>query len=143
MLIQDRLVADGGWIERTGCNDLQSVPAADDSSVATPTRPGPGSIMFVRVFGDDADHIIQWLAHRVQLPQEKINHALVLGGAQGIGKDTLLEPVKHAIGPWNFTEVSPQQMLGRFNGFLKSRRSCASARRAISATSTASNSTTT
>jgi hypothetical protein len=50
----------------------------------------------------------------------KINHALVLGGAQGIGKDTLLDPVKQAIGPWNFIETSPQQMLGRFNGFLKS-----------------------
>ena len=56
----------------------------------------------------------------MQQPAEKINHALVLGGDQGIGKDTLLEPVKHAVGPWNFTEVSPQQMLGRFNGFLKS-----------------------
>jgi hypothetical protein len=44
----------------------------------------------------------------------------VLGGAQGIGKDTLLEPVKRAIGPWNFSEVSPQHMLGRFNGFLRS-----------------------
>jgi hypothetical protein len=48
------------------------------------------------------------------------NHAIVLGGSQGIGKDTLLEPVKQAIGPWNFVEASPQQMLGRFNGFLKS-----------------------
>ena len=32
----------------------------------------------------------------------------------------MLEPVKHAVGPWNFAEVSPQQVLGRFNGFLKS-----------------------
>src|SRR5262249_13870131 len=31
----------------------------------------------------------------------------------------MLEPVKHAVGPWNFNEVSPQQMLGRFNGYLK------------------------
>ena len=30
----------------------------------------------------------RWCAHRVQRPQEKINHALVLGGGQGIGKDT-------------------------------------------------------
>ena len=66
-------------------------------------------------------HILKWLAHRVQRPAEKINHALVLGGAQGIGKDTMLEPVKRAIGPWNFSEVSPQHMLGRFNGFLKIR----------------------
>jgi Family of unknown function (DUF5906) len=41
-------------------------------------------------------------------------------GAQGIGKDTTLEPVKNAVGPWNFAEVSPGQVLGRFNGFLKS-----------------------
>ena len=63
---------------------------------------------------------MRWCAHRVQRPHEKINHALVLGGKQGIGKDTLLEPVKHAVGAWNFNEVSPQQVLGRFNGFLKS-----------------------
>jgi hypothetical protein len=44
----------------------------------------------------------------------------VLGGNQGIGKDTLLEPVKQAVGPWNFLEVSPQQAQSRFNGFLKS-----------------------
>jgi hypothetical protein len=56
----------------------------------------------------------------VQLPQEKINHGLVLGGEQGIGKDTMLEPVKHAVGPWNFHEVSPTHLLGRFNSFAKS-----------------------
>jgi Family of unknown function (DUF5906) len=50
----------------------------------------------------------------------KVNHALVLGGVPGIGKDTILEPVKHAVGPWNFVEVKPQQAMGRFNGFLKS-----------------------
>lgn len=69
---------------------------------------------------DDAAHILRWLAHRVQRPAEKINHALVLGGAQGIGKDTLLEPIKHAVGPWNFQDISPTHLLGRFNGFVKS-----------------------
>ncbi|MEQ1761080.1 MAG: primase-helicase family protein [Vicinamibacterales bacterium] len=56
----------------------------------------------------------------MQRPNEKVNHALVLGGLQGIGKDTLLEPVKAAVGPWNFVEVSPRQLTGRFNGFVKS-----------------------
>ena len=56
----------------------------------------------------------------MQRPEEKINHALVLGGKQGIGKDTILDPVKHAIGTWNFAEVSPSQLLGRFNSFAKS-----------------------
>ena len=73
-----------------------------------------------KVFPDDADHIVKWLAHRVQRPEEKINHAILLGGEQGIGKDTILEPVKRAVGPWNFSEASPHQVLGRFNGFLKS-----------------------
>jgi hypothetical protein len=73
-----------------------------------------------RVYPGDAEHIINWLAHRVQRPHEKINHALVLGGAQGIGKDTLLEPVKRGVGPWNFAEVSPAQAMGRFNTFLRS-----------------------
>lgn len=118
MEIRDRLIADGGWIERPGCNvfNLYRPPVIGSA-------PGDASpwINHVRyIFGEEADHIISWLAHRVQRPHEKVNHALVLGGAQGIGKDTLLEPVKHAVGPWNFAEVSPQQMLGRFNGFLKS-----------------------
>jgi Family of unknown function (DUF5906) len=76
-----------------------------------------------RVFPDDADHILKFLVHRVQHPEVKINHALVLGGRQGIGKDSLLEPAKRAVGPWNVAEVSPvspQHLLGRFNGFVKS-----------------------
>jgi hypothetical protein len=43
------------------------------------------------------NHIILWLAHRVQRPHETISHALVLGGKQGIVKDSMLEPIKHAI----------------------------------------------
>jgi len=118
-VILNRLVSDGGWIRRDGFSsfNLYRPPqlALGDGSQAEPW------IEHVqRVFGDDAGHIIIWLAHRVQRPSEKINHALVLGGNQGIGKDTLLEPVKHAIGPWNFAEVSPAHLLGRFNGFTKS-----------------------
>jgi hypothetical protein len=64
------------------------------------------------VYPQSADHIIRWLASKVQRPQIKLNHALVLGGDQGIGKDTILGPIKAAIGPWNFSEVSPTQMLG-------------------------------
>jgi hypothetical protein len=119
MLIPDHLISDGGWIERMGvsCFNLYRPPVPQQGN---PAEAGPWLAHVSNVFPDDAEHIIKWLAHRVQRPQEKINHALVLGGNQGIGKDTLLEPVKRAIGPWNFAEVSPQQMLGRFNGFLKS-----------------------
>lgn len=73
-----------------------------------------------KVYPDDAEHIIRWLAQRVQQPHVKVNHALLLGGEQGIGKDTILTPVRQAVGPWNVSEVSPVVVLGRFNGFVKS-----------------------
>ncbi|MGJ4932173.1 primase-helicase family protein, partial [Bradyrhizobium sp. HKCCYLS2038] len=118
MVISDKLIADGGWIDRAGCSVFNLYRAPTIKPAAGDASPWIEHVQYV--FGDEADHIIKWLAHRVQRPEQKINHALVLGGAQGIGKDTLLEPVKQAIGPWNFTEVSPVQMLGRFNGFVKS-----------------------
>lgn len=117
-LIGDRLIAEGGWFPRPGCRvfNLYRPPAL--TPAAGDVAPWLNHVR--RLYGDEADHIVMWLAHRVQRPQEKINHALVLGGRQGIGKDTILEPVKRAVGPWNFVEVSPKQVLGRFNGFLRS-----------------------
>ncbi len=118
-LVRDKLISDGGWIERKGVTvlNLYRPPTIE---LGDATKAGPWLEHVRKIYPDEADHIIAFLAHRVQRPHEKINHGLVLGGLQGIGKDTLLEPVKHAVGPWNFAEVSPQQMLGRFNGFLKS-----------------------
>jgi hypothetical protein len=118
-LIRNRVIADGGWAEHDGftCFNLYRPPTIKPGD---PAKAEPWLDHVHRVYPGEAEHIVWWLAHRVQRPQEKINHALVLGGAQGIGKDTALEPAKRAVGPWNFHEVSAQQMLGRFNGFLKS-----------------------
>jgi hypothetical protein len=119
MLIEGRLVVAGGWIERAGvtCLNLYRPPRIELGNAAQATR---WVKHLHRIFPAEANHIIRWLAQRVQNPAEKINHALVLGGAQGIGKDTLLEPLKHAVGAWNFSEVSPTHLLGRFNAFAKS-----------------------
>jgi hypothetical protein len=119
MIIQGRLVSEGGWIRHEGarCLNFYRPPEVE---VGDRTKAGPWIKHIKRVYPEDADHIISWLAHRVQRPADKINHALVLGGAQGIGKDTLLAPVREAVGPWNFIEVSPNQVMGRFNGYLKS-----------------------
>jgi hypothetical protein len=117
-LIRHRLVSAGGWVDHKDATVLNLYrpprPRAGD-----PTKAGPWLDHGRQIYPDDVDQIVLRLAHRVQRPQEKINHGLVLSGLQGIGKDTFLEPVKHAVGPWNFVEVSPHHMLGRFNGFLK------------------------
>jgi hypothetical protein len=119
MLIPNRLVIAGGWIERRDvtCFNLYRPPRlvlGDAGEV------GPWLAHIHAIFPDDAGHIVHWLAQRVQMPADKINHGLVLGGAQGIGKDSLLEPIKHAVGPWNFHEVSPTHLLGQFNSFARS-----------------------
>jgi hypothetical protein len=38
----------------------------------------------------------------------------------GIGKDTLLEPIRYAVGDGNFKEAGPRDILGRWNYWLKS-----------------------
>lgn len=117
MEIRDRLLKSGTWIERPGCVTF--------NNYRPPTiEPKAGDVsLWVnhihRLYPDEAPHLIRWMAQRVQRPGEKINHAIVLGGAQGIGKDTILEPVKAAVGPWNFGETNPTQLMGRFTSFIK------------------------
>jgi hypothetical protein len=118
MIIKNKLVADGGWFEHQGarCFNLYKPPTIVPGD-ADDVKPWLDHIS--KIYPTDAQHILNWLAHRVQHPQDKINHGLVLGGLQGIGKDTILEPVKRAVGSWNFQEVSPTALVGTFNGFLK------------------------
>ena len=37
----------------------------------------------------------------------------------GIGKDTILEPLKLGVGPWNFKEVSPQDIMSNYNDYMR------------------------
>ena len=118
MLVRYRLMSDGGWIKRKGVTvfNLYRPP------ILVP-RTGNVTLwleLVDNVFPTEAERIILWLAHRVQRPHEKINHALVLGGKPGIGKDTILEPVREAVGPWNFADISPKKALGDYCGHLKS-----------------------
>ncbi len=118
-LVEGRLLDDGGWIVRGGLRafNLYRPPAA---STGDKNDVQPWLDHIAKLYPEELEHIVYWLAHRVQFPGDKVNHALVFGGTQGIGKDTILEPMKLAIGPWNMQEVSPIALLGRFNGFVKS-----------------------
>ena len=118
-LIRDRLLVEGGWINRSDVTmlNLYRPPRIELGDAA---EAGPWLEHVHRIYPDDATQILRWLAHRRQQPQDKINFNLVLGGGHGIGKDTLLEPARYAVGPWNFHDVIPSQLLGRFNNFAKS-----------------------
>lgn len=119
LAVKDRLILEGGWVDRIGvtCFNQYKAPTIKHGDKAQAKR-WVDHVM--RVYPEEGEHIISYLAQRVQHPEIKINHALVLGGEPGIGKDTMLEPAKQAIGPWNFSEITPQNLLGAFNGFVKS-----------------------
>jgi hypothetical protein len=72
-----------------------------------------------RLWPLEAEEIINWFAHRVQKPGEKCNHALVLGGAPGIGKDTVIAPVRKAVGDHNCYDIMPSDLKTNFNDYMR------------------------
>jgi hypothetical protein len=118
-LVRDRLIVEGGWIHKpkVTCLNLYRPPTIELGNAREAQR----WVDLVRkLYPDDAEHIIDFFAHRRQRPHEKINHALVLGGKFGIGKDTLIAPLRQTVGPWNFKEVSPHIIFEAFNPYMKS-----------------------
>lgn len=117
-VVEGRILDQGGWVTHAGARgfNLYRPPSQTDGDPAKATR-WLDHLRFL--YPEEWQHIERWLAFKVQYPGRKVNHALLLGGAQGIGKDTLLEPAKFAVGPWNWSEITPTQMLGRFNGWCK------------------------
>jgi hypothetical protein len=117
-IIRGQLVSDGGWFDKPGssCLNLYRPPTIE---LGDKNKAHPWVTLFHKLYPDDADHCIDFLAHRRQRPEEKINHAIILGGAFGIGKDTLLEGARYAVGPWNFKEISPHEVFQPFNEYVR------------------------
>ena len=70
ILIRDRLISDGGWIRRPGvsCFNLYRPPRI---KLGNPTKAQRWLDHVRKVFGDDAEHIVGWLAHRRQHPKSQ------------------------------------------------------------------------
>lgn len=118
MLIHGRVMQISGYAKHDGAT-VFNLYRPPEFQMGDARLAGPWREHLQRIYPDDAAHVERYLAYKVQNPGRKINHAVVLGGAQGIGKDTILVPVRQAIGPWNCQDASPTQIMGRFNGFTK------------------------
>ena len=114
------VVVDGGYIEKPGTTTYNFYRPPPDIKLGDPTQAARWVEHWKLLYPQEANHIISWLACRVQRPGEKINHALFLGGAPKIGKDTLLEAVVFTVGEWNFQNIKLNHLVSRNNGFLKS-----------------------
>lgn len=118
VILGKMMVKGAGWVRKKGVKvfNLYYPPVLEPGD---PRDALPWINHLQKVYPDDWRHITSYLAHRVQRPGEKVNHALLFGGNQGIGKDTILEPVRRAIGPWNFREVNPTRMFDQYNPYLR------------------------
>ena len=118
-IIADRVARNSGWRRQEGarCFNRYDAPEIEPGD---PNEALPWIDHVRKVYPDNIDHIVKWLAFKVQNPGVKINHALVLGGSQGVGEDTILEPLRKAVGFANFHDISPTDMGGTFNRFVES-----------------------
>jgi hypothetical protein len=117
MIVHGKTIQRDGWVDNPGKTTFNEYREPTIKHV--PGDPSPWVNHVRRLCREHAQHVLCYFAHRVQRPAEKINHALVFGGSQGIGKDTAFEPLKAAVGPWNFKEASPVTMMGQFDPYKK------------------------
>lgn len=105
--LEDRAVVNGILYEFPGNNLLNTYKVPELELQGDPEGAGFWLELGEYLFGNQLHHMIQCLAFKVQHPDVKINHALVMGSYdQGIGKDAWLAPVQTAIGAHNFSSVT-------------------------------------
>jgi hypothetical protein len=95
------------WIEIENCADAGDVTRWFDHFAALGWA------------GGNRDHIVQWMAYTLRFPENKINHMLLLGSAEGCGKDFLLYPLAQAMGE-NHTTISGEELLSDYQDYLLS-----------------------
>mgnify|MGYP001218794323 CR=1 FL=1 len=117
-IIENKKFTDDGWIYSPGIRILNEYDAPHEIP-GNPDEAGMWLDHVYKLYPEEAEHIISWLAFKIQNPGVKINHILFLGGGAGIGKDTLLEPVKRAVGLANYRVITPTELFGRFTSFVK------------------------
>lgn len=118
-LIEGQRFTDHGWEDWEGWKALNTyIPPT--IQLGDPELAKPFLDHVAMVYPQDAEHILDWLAFKVQNPGTKINHALLLGGGQGIGKDTIVDSILPAVGLANVHDVGPSDFSRSFNPFAKS-----------------------
>jgi hypothetical protein len=67
----------------------------------------------------ELNHILDWLAFTIQKPHEKIEHTLLITGAQGAGKSLFFAPIEKALRRVGQARtVNSNQLQSQFNDYL-------------------------
>lgn len=99
------------------------VPADIDMDMEiTDQDVAPWLDLVYKVFDNDQmaiSHVLNWMAYMVQHPGERINHAIVVQGAQGIGKDSIFMALGAVLGMHNYTSVTLDDVESDFNDWAQ------------------------
>jgi hypothetical protein len=119
-IINDVLVTDDGIDmyapRRRALNTYRAAP--QQASDGDPALAAPWVEHVRQLWPGECEVLLDYFAHTVQKPQEKINFGIILNGEPGIGKDLALLPVRRAIGEWNCREETPSKITSNFNGWV-------------------------
>lgn len=120
--IENVIITERGLIETRGAVCYNTYTPPDHSRLKHNQNPDLWINHVKYLFPDpvEHEHFFDFAAHMVQKPHEKVNHGIVIAGAQGIGKDASLLPLRYAVGEWNTAEIEPDAISGAFNGYVKS-----------------------
>ena len=66
-----------------------------------------------------AQYVVRWIAWAIQNPAAQAEVALVLIGAKGAGKGTLVRCLQRIFGAHTFQVTSREEVIGKFNGHLQ------------------------
>lgn len=76
----------------------------------------------VYIFDGDEEainYVLNYLAHLVQRPGQKIPAAILLTGRQGTGKSLIARIVRKMVGEHNSNMLSPIDLMSQFNSFIE------------------------
>lgn len=120
--IENYVVTDRGAIPVKGavCYNLYVPPSRDDLRNNQNPDKWIDHVKFLWPDPAEHEHFFDFAAHMIQRPDEKVNHGIVIAGAQGIGKDTALLPLRKGVGDWNAAEIDPDTISRQYNGYVKS-----------------------
>lgn len=122
VFIENYVINDRGAIPKKGAICYNQYNPPDLSNLRTDKSPDRW-IEHVKYLWPDPiehEHFFDFCAHMIQRPDEKVNHGVVIAGAQGIGKDTAMLPLRRGIGNWNAAEIDPDKVSSQYNHYVKS-----------------------
>lgn len=72
----------------------------------------PWWTLMCHVFPEEAsrERVMNWMGFILQYPEIKINYALLVGGAERIGKDTVFQPLIQGVGLKNSTNIKAEAL---------------------------------